>query len=331
MGRLSLNEKRGTEQSPGQSPHPSLDEKRVKEILEDAYTCDELLDQWKLTERKAYTSTATSWVLTGNPRNTVVSFLRNFTGWIQQEDSWTLATALVDSYCCKKGRNNPEEQEQLSPDVAAACAILAAKQNNQACVYRKSADIAQLVAFLAQCHPESCTVERIKQAELHVLEVLEWRVNITAVQEWCISFLRRLAANTGREDVAYRATPVMTYWTEYFTSQVPATEQIPPRTLATGAFVLTLIYSGLLSYHVCKPRDVSQSIWSNMPIIESARQAVARMEEDPANPSCEPCSIAQVAKAAGCSVLTLKDDLFATIEAFNQTTPPMPGFRAGLR
>jgi hypothetical protein len=309
----------------------SLDENRVNEILEEAFTSDELLDHQSLAEKKAFTANYNAWVLTGNPRNTVISFLRNFTRWIQQEETWTLATVLVDSYCCRKGRSNPDEQEQLSPDVAAACAILAAKQNNQACVYKRSADIAQLVAFLAQCHPEAVTTERIKQAELHVLQVLDWRVNLTAVQEWCISFLRRLAAHTGREDIAYRATKVLSYWSEYFTSQVPATEGIPPKVLATGAFALTLMYTGLLSHNACKPRDVGQGTWNNMPIIENARQASARIEEDTTtNKLQEPCSIAQVAKAVGCSVQKLKEDVYGAIEAFNQTTTQNAGFRAAI-
>jgi hypothetical protein len=301
---------------------------KVGEILEEAYTSDELLHHWMSAENKAFKANmfpgdqpqnATQWVLSGSSRNTVIAFLRNFTNWIQEKDSWALAAVLVDSYCCRKGRGSAEEV--LSPDVAAACAILAAKHNNQACVHRRSADVSTLVAFLAQCHPEAVTVQRIKQAEMHVLQVLDWRTNVTAVPEWCISFLRRLAALTGREDIAYRATQVMGYWSEYFTSQVASTEALPPKSLATGAFALTLMYTGLLYPDACRPEDVELSTWDALPVISSAYQAIARNSEDPNTQSLEPCSVSNVAIAARCSIRRLQQDVHASIVAFNAATP----------
>lgn len=288
-------------------------------LLEETYTSDEVLEQWTLIEEKAFTTHSNPWVLSGNPRTVVVCFLRNFLGWIRKEEAWTSATTLMDSYCSKKGHTNPEEQQELTPDIAAAFAILAVKQDDKSTTKNRFADMAQIVAFLAQCPPEAVTVERIKLAECHVLRVLEWRVVVTTIQEWCISFLRRLAAFCAREDLAYRATPVLSYWSEYFTSEVAATERTPPKMLATGAFALTLIFSGLLPHHVFKPCDVSKDKWCKMPIIDSASQCVVQELASPK--SQRQCSITHIAKAVGCSVQNLKKDVYAAIQALNQATP----------
>jgi hypothetical protein len=282
----------------------------------DEWTSDELFEFWEQTEREGFAVDGQGCLcVPPKLREGMVNFIRAFTMHITQEEQvWNQAAVLLDCFVCNGGG---VKEGFIDVDVVAAFATIAVKSIDQVVLHKLGfSQLSLLLQKFLRCDVEKVSGKRLREAEMHILDVLKWRTALPTVSDWSNAFLTRISLHTDEVDLVCKVKQTMTNWVTMCTNYVGANAALPPKTLAIGVVALSLMYCNALSVRSCRPREVSEDQWANIPAIRSVSQVLIKGQATNERDS-QPVSAEMCALATGCSVESFRSKVYVVLDALD--------------
>jgi len=256
-----------------------IDVAEARRAVEDCAYPDEFLqallqaEQARLTPRLVCKFAGVDSELLRDARGAAVTYVALLCDRLQQQSECLFqAVVQLDAYLDLVLEHAEvdgfEELKAQLPDVCTALCMIACKfesstyqldwsELTSACRWYKQST--------TQDDDDEATRAAIVAAELRVLEVLDWRVDLPTAEQWLAAFCARFAAATNGvfgtlpQWIFQRGVMMCKAITPWY-----STADLPPRLLAIGLFCSGFAAAGVLPIDALRPAAVDTALWTQI-------------------------------------------------------------------
>jgi len=242
---------------------------------------NELLEMQMLQEKQAFAPGSASLgraerpVLQPHIRFITLRFLSHIAQQIGlPEMSWIEAPALLDMYHLKTRETGCNVHAITTLPATCAAVVCILKKNDDATALVGGSSFVRHASWFAQHLQQSgyptvnteMTAKMINDQERHVLEALDWRIQVSTTESWASTFITRFNVLTRSllKQSMQRVRQQSIFGARHFMMQQAVNPEQPPRVLATGLLGIGLVGVCLLPLEAIQPDDMSCAEWKQL-------------------------------------------------------------------